>query len=120
MKGCVFCKYNPSQNTLTVFGEEDFLKLSGKLMTIIENHYAKVSSEAEKLAESHKVCKIQHEVIILNKNIYDLIKNKLDSFKKLFSIRFDVKQKKENKMVIEWDYNVYLIIFRMKTLINKS
>lgn len=106
MKGCVLCKYNPLLNCLTIFGDEDFLILSEKLMTIIENHYSKVLLESERLKESKKVNNVKHESITITKNIYDLIKSKIDSLRKQYSIRFDVKQKKENKMFIEWDYTV--------------
>ena len=103
LKGCVICKYSPSLNNLYVFGDEEFFALTDKVMRIIENHYSVVSREQENLSELKN--EIRHCSVLLNKTIYDLVKHKFEVFKKQFSIRFDVKQKKENKVTIEWDYN---------------
>ena len=106
MKGCILCKYNTSNNTFIVFGSEEFLKLAEKLITVIEKHYSNVCQQNECLPEAKKIGLVQHRTLTLNKNIYDLVKNKIDTFKKQYSIRFDIKQKKENKISLEWDYKV--------------
>ena len=109
MKGCILCKYNTSNNTLIVFGNEEFLKLAEKLITVIEKHYSNICQQNESLPETKNIQLVQHQSLTLTKNIYDLVKNKIDSFKKQYSIRFDVKQKKESKISIEWDYKVNIM-----------
>jgi hypothetical protein len=109
MKGCILCKYNSSNNTLSVFGNEEFLQLSEKLMVVIEKHYSNISPKTENFPETKIMSKVKHQSLTLNKNIFDLVKSKLDSFKKQYSIRFDIKQKKDNKIVLEWDYKVNFV-----------
>lgn len=100
---CFFCKYNSLLNNLTVFGNDEFLRLSVKMMGIIENHYSKVATE-ERAIEIKNITEVQpHQSLILSKKIYDLIKYKLDIYKKQYSIKFEIKQKKEDKVNIEWE-----------------
>jgi len=110
MKGCILCKYNSSNNTLIVFGNEEFLQLSDRLIVLIERHYSNISQQTENLTEGKKIGKLQHQSLTLRKNIFDLVKSKVDSFKKQYSIKFDIKQKKDNKIVLEWDHKVNFYI----------
>ena len=72
-------------------------------MGIIENHYSKVATE-ERAIEIKNITEVQpHQSLILSKKIYDLIKYKLDIYKKQYSIKFEIKQKKEDKVNIEWE-----------------
>ena len=106
---CFFFKYNALLNNITVFGNDEFLRLSVKMMGIIENHYTTIASEEENNKETKNTTQGQlHQTIILSKKIYDLVKYKLDYYKKQFSIKFDVKQKKDNKVNIEWEFAVKL------------
>ena len=108
ISGCVLCKYNCATNSLILFGNDEFLRLSDYFINIIENHYKIVQLQEKNVenVDNHAKIRVHHQTITLSKEIYDLTKNKFDALKKQYSIKLEVKAKKDNKIVVEYDFIV--------------